>query len=161
MTVNESAGANPDLSVGVLADSNNRVMEDETYKKKKSDSGYDAESKEDTPFLGNVDVTKIGILPEKFKSSKSSLVLDVQFSEDKRKESSGDRTDRSGDDEHLPPDGGFRAWMIMLGSFMINGILFSVINTYSLIYVELQKRLEETGETEASTKAGEFDVPAQ
>ncbi|XP_078046672.1 monocarboxylate transporter 10-like protein kar isoform X1 [Augochlora pura] len=52
-----------------------------------------------------------------------------------------------------PPDGGMRAWMIMIGSFIINGVLFSVINTYSLIYLELQKRLLESGETAASSKA--------
>lgn len=52
-----------------------------------------------------------------------------------------------------PPDGGFRAWMIMIGSFTINGVLFSIINTYSLIYSELQKRLTEAGETEVSSKA--------
>lgn len=53
-----------------------------------------------------------------------------------------------------PPDGGLRAWMIMIGSFMINGVLFSIINTYSLIYPELQKRLTEAGEAEVSSKAG-------
>ncbi|KAL0116713.1 hypothetical protein PUN28_009964 [Cardiocondyla obscurior] len=52
-----------------------------------------------------------------------------------------------------PPDGGLRAWMIMIGSFTINGVLFSIINTYSLIYPELQKRLTEAGETEVSSKA--------
>ncbi|KYN17202.1 PREDICTED: monocarboxylate transporter 10 isoform X2 [Trachymyrmex cornetzi] len=52
-----------------------------------------------------------------------------------------------------PPDGGLRAWMIMVGSFTINGVLFSIINSYSLIYQELQKRLIEAGETEVSSKA--------
>ncbi|XP_070150511.1 monocarboxylate transporter 10 isoform X1 [Polyergus mexicanus] len=52
-----------------------------------------------------------------------------------------------------PPDGGLRAWMIMVSSFTINGVLFSIINTYSLIYPELQKRLMEAGETEVSSKA--------
>ncbi|XP_011497868.1 PREDICTED: monocarboxylate transporter 10 [Ceratosolen solmsi marchali] len=52
-----------------------------------------------------------------------------------------------------PPDGGLRAWSIMVGSFLINGVLFSIINTYSLIYLELQKRLKESGETEVSSKA--------
>lgn len=55
----------------------------------------------------------------------------------------------------VPPDGGLRAWMIMIGSFTINGVLFSIINTYSLIYPELQKRLTEVGETEVSSKSGE------
>ncbi|XP_014470441.1 PREDICTED: monocarboxylate transporter 10 isoform X2 [Dinoponera quadriceps] len=52
-----------------------------------------------------------------------------------------------------PPDGGLRAWMIMIGSFAINGVIFSIINTYSLIYIELQRRLTEAGESEVSSKA--------
>lgn len=56
-----------------------------------------------------------------------------------------------------PPDGGLRAWMIMIGSFAINGVLFSIINTYSLIYMELQRRLTEAGESEVSSKAGSSD----
>lgn len=58
-----------------------------------------------------------------------------------------------------PPDGGLRAWMIMIGSFTINGVLFSIINTYSLIYPELQKRLTEAGDTEVSSKAGVRNFP--
>lgn len=60
-----------------------------------------------------------------------------------------------------PPDGGLRAWMIMVGSFAINGMLFSIINTYSLIYMELQRRLTEAGESEVSSKAGESPVSAE
>lgn len=56
----------------------------------------------------------------------------------------------------VPPDGGMRAWMIMIGSFVINGVLFSIINSYSLIYLELQKRLLDAGDAAASSKAGEF-----
>lgn len=55
-----------------------------------------------------------------------------------------------------PPDGGLRAWMIMIGSFAINGVLFSIINTYSLIYLELQTRLTEAGESDVSSKAGKI-----
>lgn len=57
-----------------------------------------------------------------------------------------------------PPDGGIRAWMIMISSFVINGVLFGIINTYSLIYLELQKRLTEAGENEASSKAGNINI---
>ncbi|KAK1135635.1 hypothetical protein K0M31_000222 [Melipona bicolor] len=63
------------------------------------------------------------------------------------------RKDVDDPDAIVPPDGGLRAWMIMIGSFVINGVLFSVINTYSLIYLELQKSLIESGETAASSKA--------
>lgn len=55
-----------------------------------------------------------------------------------------------------PPDGGTRAWLVMIASFFCNGVLFGVINTYSVIYVELQKKLEEQGVLDASSKAGKF-----
>ncbi|XP_063993763.1 monocarboxylate transporter 10 isoform X2 [Diachasmimorpha longicaudata] len=61
--------------------------------------------------------------------------------------------DEDDDDDKLPPDGGVRAWMIMLGSFTINGILFSVINSYSLIFLKLSEILRDAGETEVSSKA--------
>ncbi|KOC69627.1 Monocarboxylate transporter 10 [Habropoda laboriosa] len=74
---------------------------------------------------------------------------------DKDEEDRGSRKDPEADGGNVvtPPDGGLRAWMVMIGSFVINGVLFSVINTYSLIYLELQKRLLESGETAASSKA--------
>jgi hypothetical protein len=56
----------------------------------------------------------------------------------------------------VPPDGGTRAWLVMIASFLCNGILFGVINTYSVIYVDLQKKLEDKGVAEASSKACEF-----
>lgn len=53
-----------------------------------------------------------------------------------------------------PPDGGARAWIVMVGAFLCNGILFGVINTYSVIYMDLRKKLEAQGETDTSSKAG-------
>ena len=58
----------------------------------------------------------------------------------------------------VPPDGGARAWLVMLASFLCNGILFGVINTYSVIYVDLQKKLEAAGVAEASSKACEYNI---
>ncbi|XP_003700995.2 monocarboxylate transporter 10-like protein kar isoform X1 [Megachile rotundata] len=86
----------------------------------------------------------------------SSVKVDVSIVKSKREdEDRTSRKDPEADDRNVivPPDGGLRAWMIMIGSFVINGVLFSVINTYSLIYLELQKRLLESGETAASSKA--------
>ncbi|XP_076670114.1 monocarboxylate transporter 10-like protein kar isoform X2 [Andrena cerasifolii] len=75
--------------------------------------------------------------------------------EDDRTSMNNLKKDVEANDQNIvtPPDGGLRAWMVMVGSFVINGVLFSVINTYSLIYLELQKRLLESGETAASSKA--------
>ncbi|XP_044739190.1 monocarboxylate transporter 10 isoform X2 [Chrysoperla carnea] len=53
----------------------------------------------------------------------------------------------------LPPDGGTRAWLIMLGSFFCNGILFGVVNSYGLIFVELKLNLQKAGVDEYSSKA--------
>lgn len=53
-----------------------------------------------------------------------------------------------------PPDGGYRAWIVLVSAFLCNGILFGVINCYSVIYMTLQKQLEAKGDTEASAKAG-------
>lgn len=91
----------------------------------------------------------------------SSVKIDMSITKSKKtaKEEDNQATLRKDVDDRnaiVPPDGGLRAWMIMIGSFVINGVLFSVINTYSLIYLELQKSLLESGETAASSKAGEF-----
>ncbi|CAH2229084.1 jg2529 [Pararge aegeria aegeria] len=40
-----------------------------------------------------------------------------------------------------PPDGGFRAYMIILGSFLTNGLVFGIINSYSVIYKVLEKNI--------------------
>lgn len=52
-----------------------------------------------------------------------------------------------------PPDGGFYAYLIMICAFMCNGILFGIINTYSVIYLSLQRQLKESGDELASSKA--------
>lgn len=54
---------------------------------------------------------------------------------------------------HDPPDGGTRAWLVMVGAFLCNGVLFGIINTYSVVYLSLQKQLHDMGDTEASSKA--------
>lgn len=51
------------------------------------------------------------------------------------------------------PDGGTRAWLVMLGSFFCNGILFGVINSYGVLYTEILSNLLKAGVTEASSKA--------
>ena len=55
-----------------------------------------------------------------------------------------------------PPDGGRRAWAVMIAAFLCNGIIFSIINTYSVIYVHLQKELETAQVVGASSKAGKW-----
>lgn len=61
------------------------------------------------------------------------------------------------DEENLqPPDGGTSAWMVMFGSFIVNGIVFGLMNSYSVLYTEIRENLQELNDTQASSKAGEL-----
>lgn len=55
-----------------------------------------------------------------------------------------------------PPDGGARAWCVMISAFLCNSIIFGIINTYGTVYIKLEEYLTETGDTEAASKAGKF-----
>ncbi|XP_017847899.1 monocarboxylate transporter 10 isoform X2 [Drosophila busckii] len=52
-----------------------------------------------------------------------------------------------------PPDGGARAWLVMVSAFLCNGVIFGLINTYGVLHTLLVKRLTEQGDTEANSKA--------
>ncbi|XP_046404401.1 monocarboxylate transporter 10 isoform X2 [Ischnura elegans] len=52
-----------------------------------------------------------------------------------------------------PMDGGTRAWVVLVASFLTNGIVFGVMNSYSVIYAVLQAKLEAEGVGDASSKA--------
>lgn len=55
-----------------------------------------------------------------------------------------------------PPDGGTRAWCVMISAFFCNSIIFGIINTYGTVYIKLNQYLEETGDPEAASKACKF-----
>ncbi|XP_045476771.1 monocarboxylate transporter 10 isoform X2 [Harmonia axyridis] len=57
-------------------------------------------------------------------------------------------------DEFTPPDGGARSWLVMLGSFFCNGILFGVINSYSILYESFHDNLKKQNVTDPTSKAG-------
>lgn len=59
-------------------------------------------------------------------------------------------------EEHFKPpaDGGSRAWLVMLGSFFCNGILFGVINSYGVLYTEFLDNFQRMNVTNAPGKAG-------
>lgn len=52
-----------------------------------------------------------------------------------------------------PPDGGARAWCVMISAFFCNSIIFGIINTCGNVYVKLVEHLKEMGDAEASSKA--------
>lgn len=56
----------------------------------------------------------------------------------------------------LPPDGGLYAWIIVVASFLTNGIIFGIHDCYGIIYLRLKTELEESGVTNAATKACKY-----
>lgn len=104
---------------------------------------------EKQPFINDQQSPSVIETTDEFK-------FDVVLQTNSSKQNNGNVEEQKSKMEYAPPDGGIRAWTIMIGSFTINGILFSVINSYSLIFLELIKKLEEVGETEVNAKAGEF-----
>lgn len=53
-----------------------------------------------------------------------------------------------------PPDGGARAWCVMISAFFCNSIIFGIINTFGTIYIELHENLKAANDSEAGSKAG-------
>lgn len=52
-----------------------------------------------------------------------------------------------------PPDGGARAWCVMISAFFCNSIIFGIINVFGTIYIKLFEYLKESGDPEAASKA--------
>ena len=52
-----------------------------------------------------------------------------------------------------PPDGGWKAWLVMVCSFIVNGVIFGTINTFGIIFVKLKENLDDSGEEEAALKS--------
>jgi len=55
-----------------------------------------------------------------------------------------------------PPDGGFRAISVVVGSFLCNGLIFGLVNSYSVLNDEFVKIFEKIGEPNARPKAGTY-----
>lgn len=55
-----------------------------------------------------------------------------------------------------PPDGGARAWCVMISGFFCNSIIFGIINTCGTIHVELIAYLTKMKVDDASSKACKF-----
>lgn len=52
-----------------------------------------------------------------------------------------------------PPDGGCRAYVVVVASFCTNGLIFGIMNSYSVIYLVLLKRLQSQNVDLAEVKA--------
>lgn len=62
------------------------------------------------------------------------------------------------EDSAAPPDGGFRAFSVVIGSFLTNGLIFGVINSYSVIYPILLKRLQAENVDQAEVRACKLKI---
>lgn len=49
----------------------------------------------------------------------------------------------------------FKSCLVVLASFVCNGIIFGVVNSVSVIYTDLAKSLKEAGDKDAAAKACE------
>ena len=54
-----------------------------------------------------------------------------------------------------PPDGGCWAWLVLLSCFLVNGIIFGIINTFGILFVQLKQDMDEAGVEDAASKCGE------
>lgn len=63
------------------------------------------------------------------------------------------RKESKGSMDPAIPDGGFHAWLIVVASFLTNGIVFGIHNCYGIIYLRLRSELEQSGVSDAATKA--------
>ena len=50
------------------------------------------------------------------------------------------------------PDGGLKAWMVMVCSATVNGVIFGILNTFGIIFVQLKENLEAAGVEDAALK---------
>lgn len=55
----------------------------------------------------------------------------------------------------VPPDGGMRAWAVMMASFLCNGIIFGIINTSGITYEKISTKLKDSGDPNAAFKGCE------
>lgn len=62
-------------------------------------------------------------------------------------------SDKKSDGSMEPPDGGARAWSVMVAAFLCNSIIFGIINVYGPIFTKLFENLKASGDLEASSKA--------
>ena len=51
-----------------------------------------------------------------------------------------------------PPDGGWKAWLVVVCAFIVNGVVFSILNTFGIVFVKLKENLEEAGVEDAAFK---------
>ena len=81
----------------------------------------------------------------------------METSSDTQSDKHSDKMSRTCDlDDPQPPDGGFWAWLVLVGCFLVNGIIFGIINTFGILFVQLKKDMVAAGVEDAATKCGKI-----
>lgn len=62
-------------------------------------------------------------------------------------------SEKSEDEEIVPPDGGCWAWVVMVACFLCNGLVLGLNNAYGVIYVRLVEELTASGDPNPAFKA--------
>lgn len=58
--------------------------------------------------------------------------------------------------EHNPPDGGVRAYSVLVASFLTNGLLFGQMNSCGTIYEFLKAQLAKEGVANGQSRASKY-----
>lgn len=66
------------------------------------------------------------------------------------------RESNKADNFELAPDGGIRAWLVCLASFWANGAIFSVLNTFSVLYVKILEDFKEEDDGNLAFRASRY-----
>ena len=82
----------------------------------------------------------------------STPLMEPDGVSDRDSDRASTRTDHDHQDDPQPPDGGFWAWLVLVGCFLVNGIIFGIINTFGILFVQLKKDMEAAGVEDAAIK---------
>ena len=63
-------------------------------------------------------------------------------------------TPRNQEPRNEPQDGGCWAYLVLITCFLVNGIIFGIINTFGILFVQLREDMEKAGVEDAASKCG-------
>lgn len=88
---------------------------------------------------------------------RSATLLRLERGRDDTVNDSELQTDES-ENPQVPPDGGCRAYVVVVASFCTNGLIFGIINSYSVVYLVLLQELQSQNVEHAEVKACKYTI---
>ena len=55
-----------------------------------------------------------------------------------------EQTEQEPQEDFVPQDGGAQAWLVMICSFIINGVFYGIVDSYGVLFVPLREHFEDT-----------------